>query len=183
MSVYVSVCQPAYVGPAVDIRVDVAEGPGLWHFLDVFGQPRTSDVAPVRGLVVDVIEKEYGGGAKKLPPDILNAFFAMLANPSSQAMELIHLTVQNIYCRKSMCSLGAAVEVMANLNSVELFSNGLQDGDVEVGGGATLIEMLLSVGCHGMLSCAVCASECMLPYHNVMSFEGDYRSLPCFVLY
>ena len=124
--------QPAYIGPPVDITINVAEGPGLWHFLDVFGQVRTCDVAPVRGLVVDVVEKEYGGGAKKLPIDILNAFFTMLANPNSQAKELIHLTVQNIYCRKSMGALAAAVETMSNLNSVELFSNGLQDGDVEV---------------------------------------------------
>lgn len=89
-------------------------------------------MAPVRGLVIDVVEKEYGGGAKKLPPEILDAVFAMLANPASQAREVVHLTVQNIFCRKSMFALGSAVERMSNLNSVELFSNGLQDGDVEV---------------------------------------------------
>jgi len=123
--------KPAYIGPPVDITVNVVEGPGLWHFLDLFGRPRSPEVAPVRGLVVDVVEKEYGGGAKKLPAEILDAFFAMLANPNSQAMELIHLTVQNIYCRKSMDSLGIAVSLMGNLHSVELFSNGLKDGDVE----------------------------------------------------
>jgi hypothetical protein len=112
--------------------MNIVEGPGMWHFLDLFGKPRTCDVAPVRGLIVDVVEKEYGGGAKKLPPDILDAFFTMLANPDSQGMELVHLTVQNIFCRKSMDTLGAAVSVMSNLNSVELFSNGLKDGDVEV---------------------------------------------------
>lgn len=46
------------MGPPVDITMNVAEGPGLWQFLDLFGQPRTADVAPVRGLVVDVVEKE-----------------------------------------------------------------------------------------------------------------------------
>ena len=120
------------MGPPVDIKLMVSEGPGLWHFLDVFSKPRKSEVAPVRGLVVDVVETEYGGGAKKLPPEILDAFFSMLSNHESQAMELVHLTVKNIFCRKSMTSLGAAVEMMPNLNSVELFSNGLQDGDVEV---------------------------------------------------
>ena len=56
----------------------------------------------------------------------------MLVHPQSQGLELIHLTVQNIFCRKSLASMGAAVAGMLNLNSVELFSNGLQDGDVEV---------------------------------------------------
>mmetsp|Transcript_3828 Transcript_3828/g.5955 ORF Transcript_3828/g.5955 Transcript_3828/m.5955 type:complete len:223 (-) Transcript_3828:94-762(-) len=122
--------QHSYVGVPVDIILEVVLGEGLWPFIDSFGSERQPSTPPVKCLTLDAKETGPGGRAINLSSDVLNPFFNMLVLPSSQGMEVVKLTVQNISLKEVSTSLGEAVERMQCLNEVELFSNAMDDKQI-----------------------------------------------------